>query len=264
MYPILNEDERLDVVNDNVRLIQKKSGLAFGTDALLLASFIDEKKDSLAFEFGGGSGIISFLLLTRKKAARVTVAEVQSAYADLIQRNALLNGLESALSVVTADVRTLSPANDDGAYQYVFTNPPYMRTSGFLNQAADKAVARHEIYGDIGDFCRIASLKLKYGGHFYAVYRPDRLTDLLCAMRQYKLEPKKITFVHADAKSPPCLFLIKGKKGGGVGLTNTPPLVLHTDETHTANTEEHSYILEYGSFPQKKKRDKQKEGKTHE
>ena len=62
-------EERLDLINDDIRLIQKKSGLTFGTDALLLASYIQEKPDSLALELGGGSGIISLLLLTRKKGA---------------------------------------------------------------------------------------------------------------------------------------------------------------------------------------------------
>ena len=71
-------DERIDTVNDDIRLIQKKNGLTFGTDALLLASYIQEKSDSAAMELGGGSGIISLLVLTRKKAGSVTIAEIQA------------------------------------------------------------------------------------------------------------------------------------------------------------------------------------------
>ncbi len=251
-----NESERLDVVNDDIKLFQKTSGLTFGTDALLLASFIDERQTARAMELGGGSGIISFLLLARKKAAHVTVAELQSTYAALIRRNAEMNGMTARLTVLEGDIRALSPADDDGTYQYVFTNPPYMKADGIINHSPEKAAARHELHGDIFDFCRIASLKLKYGGHFYAVYRPDRLADLFSAMRENKIEPKKLTFVHADVQSPPSLILVKGKKGGGAALVCTPPLFLHKDSTHRENSAEHDYILTYGNFP--KKSDKEK------
>ena len=63
---ILKDGERLDYVNDDLSLIQNKEGLTFGTDALLLAGYCSGKK-KLGIELGGGSGIISMLVLTRKK-----------------------------------------------------------------------------------------------------------------------------------------------------------------------------------------------------
>ncbi len=249
-------DERLDTVNDDIRLLQKSTGLTFGTDALLLASYIQEKPNARALELGGGSGIISLLLLARKKACHITVSEIQEDYAQLICRNAALNGMEDRLSVVKGDLRQLSPAPDDGSYRYVFTNPPYMKPTGLLNRETAKAVARHELHGDIGDFCRVAAAKLTFGGHFYAVYRPNRLTDLLDAMRQALIEPKKLTFVHPDVHASPCLVLVMGRRGGGASLVCTPPLILHTDQTHKENSPTLSYILEHGSFPPEGKRER--------
>ena len=40
IQPALYPDERIDEVNEQLRLIQKKNGLTFGTDAYLLAAFI--------------------------------------------------------------------------------------------------------------------------------------------------------------------------------------------------------------------------------
>ena len=40
----LRADERLDKVNEQITLIQKKDGLTFGTDAYLLAAFIKQQK----------------------------------------------------------------------------------------------------------------------------------------------------------------------------------------------------------------------------
>ena len=72
MAPDILPGERLDAVNDKIELIQKPDGLTFGTDALLLAGYIRGKYGEAA-ELGGGSGIISMLVATRKKAEKITV-----------------------------------------------------------------------------------------------------------------------------------------------------------------------------------------------
>jgi DNA-binding LacI/PurR family transcriptional regulator len=69
-------------------LIQKTDGLTFGTDALLLASYVSGKYD-LGCEFGGGTGIISLLLVSRQKLSKAFAIEVQEEYAELIKRNAV-------------------------------------------------------------------------------------------------------------------------------------------------------------------------------
>lgn len=244
----INQNERLDIVNDDVRLIQKKDGLTFGTDALLLASFIDEKETAHGMELGGGSGIISFLLLARQKARHITVAEIQPAFADLCRRNAALNDFDDRVTVIESDVRLL-PSDDDGSYTFVFTNPPYMKPTGKMNRTHEKTLARHEICGDINDFCAAAAKKLKYGGHFYCVFRPDRLADLFVAMRQNGIEPKVMTTVYASAMRPPSVVLVKGKRGGNAALTVTKPLFLYENTTHTAWSSDYLEILEKGRLP---------------
>ena len=82
--------ERCDFVNDSLKLIQNTEGLTFGTDALLLAGYITGKR-AAGCELGGGSGIISMLLLTREKLKEALALEVQEEYAALIEKNAELN-----------------------------------------------------------------------------------------------------------------------------------------------------------------------------
>ena len=90
------ENERIDYVNDSLSLIQKTDGLTFGTDALLLAGYANGKYEKAA-EIGGGSGIISMLMLARGKISTADAIEVQEEYADLIRRNAELNRLTDRL-----------------------------------------------------------------------------------------------------------------------------------------------------------------------
>ena len=247
----LYKDERIDEVNDKLSLIQKPDGLTFGTDALLLAGYISGRY-KLGAELGGGSGIISMLLLTREKLDTAVAYEVQEEYADLIKRNAEYNSLSERLTSVCIDVREL-PC--DECCDIVFTNPPYMKSdSGKSNTSDKKAIARHEINGDIGDFCKAAKKKLKYGGSFYAVYRPDRLADILLAMRENQLEPKRMTFVHADTKKESSMVLIEAKRGGRGGMMLTPPLIIYNDSEHREYGEDMKYIMENGAFPPKYKR----------
>lgn len=243
---ILYENERIDEVNDKLSLIQRTDGLTFGTDALLLAGYIAGRYKSGA-ELGGGSGIISMLLLTRDKIRRTICYEVQKDYAALIGRNAELNGLCDRLFAVCADVRTL-PTEEDT--DIVFTNPPYMKSDGGKNNDRDeKSIARHEICGSIADFCNAAKRKLKFGGAFYAVYRPDRLADLIAAMRGAGLEPKRCTFVHASCGKEAAMVLIEGKKGAKPGMMLTPPFIIYKNNEHKEYTEDMEFVMENGSFP---------------
>ena len=243
--------ERIDYVNDDLKLIQKTDGLTFGTDALLLASYVSGKFES-GVELGGGSGIISLLLLTRDKIKKAVALEVQAEYADLIQRNAELNSLSDRLESVNADVRDYAPGVES---DIVFTNPPYMKTdSGKANLLSKKNIARHEVMGGIEDFCLAARRLLRFGGSFYVVYRPDRMTDLIAAMRNSLLEPKRITAVHADEKSEPSMILIEAKHGGKCGLQFTRPLIIYKDKEHREYSEDMTYIMENGSFPPDYKR----------
>ena len=116
--------ERCDFVNDKLKLIQQTDGLTFGTDALLLAGYIDGKYKH-GCEFGSGSGIISMLLLTRDKITKAVALEVQEEYATLTEKNAELNGLCDRLDTVNCDVREYRPESE---FDIIYTNPPYMKT----------------------------------------------------------------------------------------------------------------------------------------
>ena len=225
---IIYDGERLDEINESLRLIQKTNGLTFGTDAYLLAAFMKGAKNASALELGSGTGIISLLCAAKGKFKEIYALELQKDFAELCKRNAVLNGLEEKVFSVCADVRNVKPEDFGKELDVVFSNPPYMKTdSGKRNEAEEKYIARHEVCGGIDDFCHAATRLLKFGGIFYCVYRPDRITDLFAAMKKHKLEPKRMTFVCADAETAPSMVLIEAKKGGSCGLKVTRPLFLH-------------------------------------
>jgi tRNA1(Val) A37 N6-methylase TrmN6 len=217
--------EKTDFVNDALSLIQESGGLKFGTDALLLAGYVTGKY-KMGIELGSGTGIITMLLLTREKLSSALCLEVQEEYARLTEKNAELNGLTDRMRAVCADIRE---HKTDVMYDLVYTNPPYMKTTSGRASALDKKnVARHEVFGDISDFLGAASRIVKFGGAFYAVYRPDRLADIVCAMRTAGIEPKEMQLVVPAAGRAANIVLIHGIKGAGPELRILPDIAVHT------------------------------------
>lgn len=240
-------DERLDVVNENITLIQKKNGLTFGTDALLLAAFARGGAGRRAVDLGAGTGIVSFLAAARGKFAKFYAVEAQPDFCNLISRNAAVNRMEDRVFCVERDLRVLTAADIGGECDAVLTNPPYMRAgSGKTSSHSAKAIARHEILGGIGDFCAAAGRCLKYGGVFYAVYRPERTAELFSAMQGAGIEPKRLLAVCPDEKSAPSLILVEGKKGAAPGMIFEKPLFLYADAAHTVYTDETKFIYDNG------------------
>lgn len=242
--PKLNEHERLDLINDRLRLIQNTTHLAFGTDALFLAGYLPKAKR--AAELGAGNGAVSILAAARENFEEIDGFELQESAARLFLRNVALNGLENRVFVKNMDIRCL-PSSLFGRYDCVFSNPPYMKTDAGKACAVDeKQAARHETAGDIYDFCAAGSAILRYGGEAVFVYRPDRLCDLIDAMRRAGIEPKRIMAVCADALHAPSIVLVSGRKGGGRGLFFSP--VFCISDLSGRKTEDYENLMKEGRF----------------
>ena len=225
---VLLPDERMDEINADLRLIQKKNGLTFGTDAYLLAAFVRPMPRARAVDLGSGTGILPLLLAAHKKVMHTVAVEIQPSFAELIAKNAALNHYTAQITPMCIDLRELTAAHVGGEVDLVLANPPYMRCdSGKRNLYDEKYIARHEVCGDIGDFCSAAGRILKYGGRFVSVWRPDRLSELYAALRAANLEPKRTVFVHADAESEPCAVLTEAVKGAAPSQRISPPLILY-------------------------------------
>ncbi len=245
-------DEKMLIINEGLKLIEKKDGLTFGTDAFLLSAYIRGDTRSVCVDLGSGTGVIPLLALARNKVAKVHAVELQEDFAELISRNAELNGFSDRLFVHCGDVRNIKESTFGTTVDVAVSNPPYMKPSGKANESQRKNIARHEIAGGITDFCLCAGRILKHGGLFYTVWRPDRLSELIGGLTAAGLEVKRMTFVHARAELPPCLVLCESKKGAAPGMYVTPPLIMYSNGS--TYTEELNNIYETGEFDEPYKR----------
>ena len=240
-----------ELINENITLYQNEGSLAYGTDAYLLSAYMRRQTKERACEFGAGSGVISLLAAARGNFSHITALEIQPNIAEIAARNVEINGFSEKIDVVCRDIRE-KDASMNGAFGVVFSNPPYMTaTSGKLGKNDADSASRHELNGGIDDFAEAASRLLKYGGLFYAVYRPDRLAELLFACKLHGLEPKRMTLVYPTENHVPCLVLLEAKKNGAPGIFVTKPLMIYQSgkpQTNENYTDDMKYIYKNGAF----------------
>ena len=227
----LKSDERLDDLQRNgYQIIQKKNGFCFGMDAVLLSGFARVKQGEKAIDLGTGTGIIPILLEAKYEGEYYTGLEIQDEMADMAARSVALNHLEEKVSIVKGDIKEASRLFGAASFDVVTSNPPYMNDAHGLKNPGDvKAISRHEVLCTLEDVVREGTKALKPGGRFYMVHRPHRLAEIITVMRQYKLEPKRMKFVHPFADKDANMVLIEAVRGGGAWLKLEPPVIVYKE-----------------------------------
>lgn len=220
--------ERLDDLQcEGLKIIQRPDAFRFGTDSVLLADFAAPRRGERAVDLGCGTGAIALLMAGHQPAMEVDAVELQADIADMAARSVALNALEARVRVHALDMREAWRTLGAGRFSLVVCNPPYGRSGAALESLSEaKRLARHE--GDLipGDVARAAGMLLKNGGRFCAVYPAPRAYELMRAMDDAGIAPKRIRTVHGVAGRAPKFVLLEGVKQGGEGLHWLPPLVL--------------------------------------
>jgi len=228
----LKANERIDDLQcKGLMIIQNTKAFCFGIDAILLANFADVKKGDKVIDLGTGTGVIPILLAGKTQASKIVGIEIQAEMAEMALRSVKLNSLEDRIEIITGDIKDSARYFGSSKFNVVVTNPPYIsKGSGVINPSDSKALSRHEILCTLEDVIRAAGTLLVPGGQFAMVHRPERLVDILYLMRNYKIEPKYIRFVHPSPYKKANLLLVKGAKYGKPELKMMEPLYVYDEE----------------------------------
>lgn len=232
MDNLVREHERVDDLQCNgLRLIQNPKGFCFGIDAVLLSNFCEIKRNWKVMDLGTGTGIIPILLAGKTEAFHITGVEIQTEVAEMASRSVKLNNLEDRVEIINDDLNKVFQYKEANSFHAVTSNPPYMNEGGGLvNPESMKAISRHEVKCSLEDIIRVSAKLLTDKGHFYMIHRPHRLVDIIWLCRQYKLEPKKLRFVHPNKNKKPNILLIQCVKHGGKELKFMDPLYVYNED----------------------------------
>lgn len=221
-----------------------------GTDTFLLSSLPRLKPGLRVCDLGCGTGLLGLLLLQRQPALHVTGVEIQEAAVRLAEKAAVENRLTDHLTVYYGDLREVKALFPTGGFDLVVCNPPYYPpASGAVAEHDARRTARSEVSCTLEDVCAAASYLLRWGGSFCLVHKPERLVDLLCALRQAAMEPKRLRFVCPTAGSPPSLLLLEGRRGGKPGLAIEAPLILQNSDGRPTREVDAIYFRQQEDIP---------------
>ena len=201
----------------------------FGTDAFLLSDFAAPRRKDQVCDLGTGCGIVALAWYrsAETRPRHCCCVDLQPQAIDQLTLTLAHNHLEDAITPVLADLKNLRGVLDGQSFDVVTCNPPYkIEGRGILSETGSDQIARHETACTIDDVCRAAAWLLRFGGRLCVCQRPERLPDVMEAMRKNGLEPKRLRMVQQRPDTAPWLFLLEGRRGGNPFLQVMPPLLI--------------------------------------
>lgn len=221
-------NERLDdLLTHEMKIIQSDEVFSFSLDAVLLARFCNVPRKGTVIDLCSGNGVIPLLLSTRTQAKIIGI-EIQDRLAHMASRNVDLNQLNDRIDIIHADLKDAPQMLGHGICDLVTVNPPYLPIySGIRNMNEYVAAARHEIYCNLEDVIAVSSKLVRPGGKVAMVHRPSRLADIICMMRRFKLEPKRVRFVHPRIDEEANMVLIEASRDGNPEIRMLPPIIVY-------------------------------------
>jgi len=225
-------DETLEpFFNGKLQIIQKTKGYRFSVDPILLSQFVRIRRDERVIDLGTGCGILPLLLSQNTNAHSFVGVEIQKGLIECAEKNVALNHLEDRISILKQDFRELRRIFPPGSFDVAVSNPPYREyRTGRINPSTEKAIARHEVKGKLKDLISVVSYLVPPKGRCYLIFPAPRTVDLFVGLRNGKLEPKRIKFVHPRIEEEAKFILAESVKTSGVELKIVSPLIL--GETH--------------------------------
>jgi len=213
-----------DLQYKGLKIIQNKDCFCFGMDAVLLSDFVDIRRGDRVLDLCTGVGIVPILLSTRKTPKEIVGIEIMPYVAEMGKRSVVLNGIEDRVEIVCGDIKKAYKLVE-GVFDVISVNPPYEKINEKRKSKNEyRVAAKHEVHCTFEDVCRISNRMLKCGGKIFIIHRIGRLAEIFSTMKEYRLEPKRLRFVHPKFEEQPNLVLIEGVKDGREGLKVDPPL----------------------------------------
>lgn len=244
---LINDYERLDDLNiGGLRIIQNPSQFCFGVDAVLLADFASYgiKKQNKVIDLCSGNGIIPILLTHKTAETDIVGLEIQEDIAEMAMRSVKFNDIGDRVDVICGDLKNANQEFGKSSFNNVTCNPPYKEYGGgLINKHSASAIARHEIMCNLEDIIKVSAELLIPQGKLAMIHRPERLIDIVTLMRKYKIEPKRLRFIHPSANKTATMILVEGAYCGKPKLFLEPPLYIY-EGTGTNYTSEINSIYE--------------------
>lgn len=214
-----------------IEVWQRTKGYRFGLDALLLATDLPQiPDDATVVDLGAGQGVVALVVAYHHPAMQVVAVERQDSLVELLRKNIAANGLDN-IEVVHGDLREHRDILTPHSADLVLCNPPYFRTgSRRPSPVRERAEARHELHGDVGDFIEASAYVLDQNGWMQMFTPPLRMVEALQAADDTDLKRESLRFFHAKEGEDAYLVQYRWRRGRAPDFAVRPPLTIYRED----------------------------------
>lgn len=225
---ITNDLEWIDLALNGWGLYQRKGGLRFSIDAVLLSHFV--KPAARILDACTGTGVVATIMAARFPKARIHGVDIQPQLVENALASRDRNGIApERLTFSLHDMRDRAPQMQR-QFDLVTCNPPFFKVGhGAANPDSETALARHEHTCTLDDMFRFAAYVLRERGRLAIIHRAARLDEVLATARAYKCKPVRLQPVYARVNEPAKLFLLECCYLGAQDLVLEEPLYIYDD-----------------------------------
>src|SRR4029077_14184051 len=160
------------LLGGRIRLRQPVEGYRAAIDPVFLAASVSAEPQQLVLDVGCGPGAAMLCLAARVLECRVVGLEMQRELVRLAGDNAILNALETRVSVMIGDLLHPPPRLSPGSFDHVMATPPF-NERGCATQPAtpDKADATIEGDADLDAWVRFSLAMVRSKGTVTFIHR---------------------------------------------------------------------------------------------
>jgi tRNA1Val (adenine37-N6)-methyltransferase len=180
-------------------VVQARSAMRVGTDAVLLAAWVNLANCSHVLDVGTGTGVIALICAQRCKDSSVEAIEIDQGSADDARENFEQSPWRERLKIHLGDFLKISTSEK---FDLIISNPPYFTHSLRASDPIRNA-ARHDDLLPSDAFMRQAKGMLKQEGKVALIFPKSELERWVVDAAEVGLEPARIchvfTLMHKDA-----------------------------------------------------------------
>ncbi len=207
-------------------LYQPSSGYAYNSDSIFLYDFISQfKPKGRLLDVGCGVGIIS-LLLTRDFPIKTDIIDKQELMLNYAKHNFSLNNLE-----VTAYLGDFQEFQEEIKYDFIISNPPFYDSNVIQSQDEHLNIARYAHHLPIDIFIQKVKKLLKPRGYFIFCYDAKQIDKLLHRLKEEKINPEQIRFVHSKIERESKLVMIAARMNSKSLTKILPPFIVFNEKS---------------------------------
>lgn len=224
------------LLGGRVEIRQPGSGFRVSVDAVLLAAAISLGRGKRALDVGCGAGGATLCLASRLPHAEVLGIDRNAQMTACLRTNISANGFENRVATETMDIANGVPDHLRGAFDHVFSNPPYMPRDRADSRTVTDAVGAATIESlPFVDWLSFMAACCRAKGHLTVIHRADRLEDLLTSFAEYAGEIRVLP-IWPRPESPAKRVIITARIGVHTPTVLCPGLVLHAPDGTYAPT----------------------------